>query len=772
MLARVIRNDVLRSKAVTLTTMLFVAAAALLVALAATLVVNLSGAIDTMMTRAKTPHFMQMHAGELDVARMAAFVEGNEHVADFQVLEFLNLDGSQFVFAGSSLAGSVQDNGLSVQSERFDFLLDLDGNAITVSDGQIYVPITYMQDGTARVGDTVSVAGRPLTIAGALRDSQMQPLLSSSKRFLVSSDDFAALEPRGSVEYLIEFRLFDLAALGAFQDAYVAAGLEANGPTITYPFFRVINGLSDGLMIAVILLISVLVIAIAFLCIRFTLLAKIEDDYREIGVMKAIGMRVSDIKRIYLAKYAFIAAAGCLLGYGLSFLFQDALLANIRLYMGESASAAWAPFLGLLGVVLVFVAITGFVYAALGRFHTIPAAEAIRFGVSQDAPSGSKRFRLSANHRLGANAFLGLKDVFVRRKLFTTMLIVLVLSAFIIIMPRSLHNTISSRSFITYMGVGDIDLRLDVQQTDDVSAKTAEIAAALERDGEVAAFVVLTTKALEARASDGSAVRIVVELGDHSVFPLSYAAGRQPTTDHEIALSVLSAREMGKTVGDVVPVVVAGQLRDLTVSGIYSDVTNGGKTAKAAFAADGADTMWSAVGVELSDASLVAEKAAEYAARFGYAKVSGMDDFVSQTYGPTISAVGTASYASTGVSLFITALITLLFMRMLISKDRYTIAVLKSLGFTAADIKTQYLVRSVFVLVAGVLLGTVLANTLGQTLAGAVIASFGASSFAFVVNPLEAYLIAPTLMALSVLLATVFGTLDAGTIQVSESIRE
>jgi putative ABC transport system permease protein len=534
----------------------------------------------------------------------------------------------------------------------------------------------------------------------------------------------------------------------------------------------VINGLSDGLMIAVILLISVLVIAIAFLCIRFTLLAKIEDDYREIGVMKAIGMRVSDIKRIYLAKYAFIAAAGCLLGYGLSFLFQDALLANIRLYMGESASAAWAPFLGLLGVVLVFVAITGFVYAALGRFHTIPAAEAIRFGVSQDAPSGSKRFRLSANHRLGANAFLGLKDVFVRRKLFTTMLIVLVLSAFIIIMPRSLHNTISSRSFITYMGVGDIDLRLDVQQTDDVSAKTAEIAAALERDGEVAAFVVLTTKALEARASDGSAVRIVVELGDHSVFPLSYAAGRQPTTDHEIALSVLSAREMGKTVGDVVPVVVAGQLRDLTVSGIYSDVTNGGKTAKAAFAADGADTMWSAVGVELSDASLVAEKAAEYAARFGYAKVSGMDDFVSQTYGPTISAVGTASYASTGVSLFITALITLLFMRMLISKDRYTIAVLKSLGFTAADIKTQYLVRSVFVLVAGVLLGTVLANTLGQTLAGAVIASFGASSFAFVVNPLEAYLIAPTLMALSVLLATVFGTLDAGTIQVSESIRE
>lgn len=60
---RVIRNDVVKSKAITLTTMLFVAAAAMLVALAAVLVVNLSGAIDTLMPRAQTPHFMQMHAG-------------------------------------------------------------------------------------------------------------------------------------------------------------------------------------------------------------------------------------------------------------------------------------------------------------------------------------------------------------------------------------------------------------------------------------------------------------------------------------------------------------------------------------------------------------------------------------------------------------------------------------------------------------------------------------------------------------------------------------
>ncbi len=769
---RAMRNDVLRSKAITLTTMGFVAAAAMLVALAAILVVNLAGAIDTLMAQAKTPHFMQMHAGDLDRVRLAAFAEQQEAVAEFQAVEFLNVDSALIVFAGGSLAGSVQDNGFSVQSEQFDYLLDMDGNIIQVADGEVYVPLAYVQDGAARVGDTLTVAGKDFTIAGPLRDSQMQPLLSSSKRFLVSPNDFAAIKGFGSVEYLIEFRLHDLAALGAFETAYTAAGLEANGPTITYPLFRMLNGLSDGLMIAVILLVSALVIAIAFLCIRFTLLAKIEEDYREIGVMKAIGLRVADIKKIYLAKYAAIAAAGSLLGFGLSLVVRDALLANIRLYMGESANAALAPLLGIAGVLLVFLAILTYVNGVLNGFRKIPPAQAVRFGISQEKSSGGRRFRLSVNRLLGTNVFLGLKDVLARKKLYATMLAVLVLAAFIIIVPQNLHNTVSAQDFITYMGVGNSDLRIDIQQTDDISGKAAAVAAALANDPAVARSVVLTTKTFTARLDDGSEERIKVELGDHAVFPLTYAKGRTPTSQDEIALSVLHANEMGKQVGDVLPVLIAGQERKLMVSGIYSDVTNGGKTAKAAFADDGADTMWSVINVALADPTLVDEQVVAYAGRFDFAKVSGMDGFIAQTYGSTIGAIGKAAVAAVGVALIITALITLLFMRMLVAKDRYAIAVLKAFGFTNSDIKAQYVARSVFVLSIGILIGTLLANTLGEMLAGALIASFGAASFEFVVNPLSAYLLSPLLMAAVTLLATLAGTLDAGRIRIAEHIKE
>lgn len=769
---RIIRNDISKSKLITLTTMIFVAAAAMLVSLSAILVVNLSGAIDTLMKQAKTPHFMQMHSGAIDIARLKDFVEKNSNVDEYQVLEFLNMDGAQIVIDGKSLADNVQDNGFSTQGEKFDYLLDLDGNVINVSDGEIYVPVGYMKDGTAKIGDKVVVNGKKFTVAGFLRDSQMNSLLASSKRFLVSENDYAAIKDFGSTEYLIEFRLKDLSEIGTFETAYTSAELEANGPTITYPLFKMLNAISDGLMIAVILLVGALVVAIAFMCIRFTLLAKIEDDYREIGVMKAIGLRVSDIKKLYLAKYAAIAAVGSTLGFALSFMFRGMLLENIRLYMGEGEHSSIALFFGIIGMLLVFLAVIAYVSRVLKRFRKISAAEAIRFGALQEKSAGAKHFFLSSNRLLNTNIFLGVKDVFARKSLYTTMLAVLVISTFIIIVPQNLYNTISSKSFITYMGIGSSDIRIDIQQTDNISKKSAEIVRTLERDSSISKHALLTTKTFTAKTENGSEEEIKIELGNHSIFPVEYSIGRAPVAEDEIALSALNADELGKKVGDDLTLAIEGKENNLTVSGIYSDITNGGKTAKAVFHDDSADIMWSIIYAELPDKSLVGEKISEYGDKFGFAKISGIDEYITQTFGSTISSVNKASFAAIIIALMITILVTLLFMKMLIAKDRYPISVMKSLGFTNSDIMAQYMSRAVFVLIIGIILGTFLANTLGEALAGAVISSFGASSFNFTVHPLNAYLLCPLMMIGSVLIATIIGTSSAGKIKISENIKE
>ncbi|KZO00779.1 ABC transporter permease [Pseudobacillus badius] len=768
---RIIGNDILKNKMITLVTMIFVAAAAMLVSLAAILTINLSGALDTLMTKSKTPHFLQMHSGEIDHARLTSFAEQNSNVDEFQVIEFLNIDGSEIILGENSLVDSVQDNGFSTQSEQFDYLLDLDGNIINVSEGELYVPISYMRDNITKVGDKAVISGQEFVVAGFLRDSQMNSTLSASKRFLVSENDYEKMKNLGSIEHLIEFRLKDLSALGEFETAYAAAELEANGPTVTYTLFKMMNALSDGMMIAVILFVSALVVAITFICIRFTLLSKMEDDYHEIGVMKAIGLRISDIKRIYLVKYVAIATVGSVLGFGLSILFKGILLENIRLYMGEAENSSFAILFGIIGILLVLFSILLYVNGVLKHFRKISVVEAIRFGTSQEKSSGAKRFCLNRNWLFNTNIFLGIKDVLTRKKLYATMLAVLVVSSFIIIVPQNLYNTISSKSFTKYMGIGDYDMRIDIQQTPNISEKTDEILKEISNDRAISNYAALTTKIFKAKMEDGTEENLKVELGDHSAFPIAYSEGKAPVQENEIALSSINADELNKKIGERITLVIEGEEKDFSVSGIYSDITNGGKTAKAVFTDKSADIMWSIIIAELSDTSMVDNKTSEYSSKFGYAKISNVDEFVTQTFGSTIRSVETASYAAVAVSLIITVLITLLFMKLLIAKDRTSIAAMKALGFTKSDIRIQYMSRSVFVLIIGIVLGTLLANTLGELLAGAIISSFGADSFKFTVNPLSAYLLCPLMMVCAVLIATIGGTSGAGKIKISENIK-
>lgn len=297
---------------------------------------------------------------------------------------------------------------------------------------------------------------------------------------------------------------------------------------------------------------------------------------------------------------------------------------------------------------------------------------------------------------------------------------------------------------------------------------------ALEHDTAIKNYTVLTTKKFSTIAEDGTAENLKIELGDHTIFPLEYAHGEAPIAPNEVALSVLNARELQKKVGDSLAVVINGEKKNLRVSGIYSDITNGGKTAKAAFSDQSTDSMWSVIYSTMADSSLVADKRAEYAKTFSFAKVSGIDDYIYQTFGTTIHAIEKAARAALVIALLLGVLVTFLFMNMLIAKDQAPIAIMKALGFTNVDIATQYAARSIFVLLLAISMGgTLLANTLGEYLTSTVIASFGgAASFDFMINPLAAYVFCPLALTSVVLLATLFGTSRAGQVKIIEHIKE
>jgi putative ABC transport system permease protein len=256
------------------------------------------------------------------------------------------------------------------------------------------------------------------------------------------------------------------------------------------------------------------------------------------------------------------------------------------------------------------------------------------------------------------------------------------------------------------------------------------------------------------------------------VFPIAYARGRSPRTQNEIALSHLNADALGTEVGDAITVVIDGRPRELTVCGIYSDVTNGGRTAKAVFDESLADVLWSVVAAELVDSAVVDHKVQAYSDRFDFAKVSGIEEFIRQTFGTTIESIRRVSSIAFVVALTISLLVSLLFVRMLVARDRYPIAVLKAVGYTTADIRTQYAIGSILIATLGVLFGTLLANTSGEALARMAIAWFGASSFDFTIDVGFSYFIGPLSMVAVTIAGTLAATRKVATVTIYENIKE
>ncbi len=704
MLKKLIWNDVRQNKLLSAATVFFMAVSAMMLALTVLLCSSLLGAVNGLMEQAQAPDLVQMHTGEISEREIGQFVGEHQEIDQWQICRLLNLDNSEVSLGGYSLLDSTQDNGLCVQSERFDFLLDMDGSRPGVPPGQVYVPVCYRARYELNIGDTMQIGSEELTIAGFLRDAQMNSMMASSKRFLVSEWDYERLKPWGEEEYLIEFLLKNGADANSVHTAYTNQGLPANGPAITKPLIRMMNALSDGTTVFVIFLAAVVVLLVALLCIHFILSIRMERDKREVGMLKALGVGKREIKRLYFSKYVLFSVCGGLLGLGASAVLRGPLDQQIQELYGTSGGGAQSAALALCAVAVV--------------------EAVILFSV---------RHSLKKTDRLSALAALfPVREQKQNRRQYLLISFVSAACTFLMLLPQNLYSTLSSPMFVTYMGIGNADIRMDIRQGADISLTAAQLAAALERDEQVARYAVLQTQSLTAVLSDGTACSLTVEMGDHTIFPVEYSEGTPPILEHEIALSSLNAKELGLSVGDTLPLRIGGEEIRCTVCGIYSDITNGGKTAKMSGRRDHGPVIWSVLYVSLQDPSASA-RWMEYYGQAG-ADVTDIGDYVRDIYGPTLAQIRRASMGARLIAILVAFVVITLFLRLIVERNRDAISLQKALGFISGEISRAYCLKGLLSAAAGVISGLVLGTLLGEGLCGMVLKSLGADSFRFVIR--------------------------------------
>ncbi len=768
-LLRFLANDLSRRKASMLVVFVFIFFSALLAAGGAGMLSGLAGSLRFFFSRAQVPHFVQMHGGEISAGTaedIASWVRENSLLENYQISEMISIDGSSLRFsrADGSEAGSIMDISLVVQNRVFDYLLDMENRIPEPGPGEIGVPVLYAREKGVCIGDTVTLSysgfKRVFRVAALVRDAQMNPAVVHSKRFLMNRKDYRELKQVFPArEHLISFRLGDPSRVDEFSEAWQATELPQGGPAVDYRIFFLLNSISDGIAAIVLMILSLLLLVIAVLCLRFTILGSIEEDYREIGIMKALGMPRGMIRRIFLFKYLFITGLASASGSLASLPFKALLMQNIQLSIGHNPSAVSRYMVPVIAAAVIFLLTLLLLLPVFRRFNRISAVDALRSGSSAEAGI-TGRLPLISCGGIDINIILGLRDIVQRPRLFALPFFVYFFSALIILIPVHFLTTLKGPEFISYMGIGRSDIRIDLRYSRDTEARFKAMKQMLNEDPDVTRHVVLQRSLFTLlqgnKHGDAENSSIVVETGDHSLFPLNYLEGGAPETGEEIAISYLYSRDLEKQIGDSLVLEDDGITRRMRICGIYQDITNGGRTAKALTDGSRNRLLGYTAALDLADGIDPEAKVGEYGRMYPSARVTHLQSYLDQTLGGTIAQLSRITRLSIGMGLIIAVLITALFLRMLAARDAGRIAVMRSIGFSCAAVRLQYLSSALFLLVTGIAAGSLFANTPGQAFVGFLWSFMGAPGISFVIDPLKAYLILPLALLAAVTAAVVF----------------
>ncbi len=726
------------------------------------IVIQLFSAINNLYEKAQPPHFLQMHSGDVEVSLLENLAESDPHVTDWQLMEMLNVDNTQIWVTKPdgvrlSFSDCLIDLGIIRQPEQYDLLLDTNNQRITPARGEIGVPLILLDQYHMEIGDTLTLSdgtfSKELTITSLLRDAQMNSTLCSSTRFLMNEEDLQEVRAHmGTVEYIIEYYFDDPAYASEFQTKYENSGMPKEGQAITYTLLKLVSGLPDLMTVVILILMSLILMLIAALCLRFTILAAMEEEIEDIGILKAIGVSFKEIRKMYLNRYRKLIVVGCVLGCIFAVPVNQMLVSHITSAFGKPSFSILMILFPLIAALLIYLADQAICKRILNRVKQVSVIDTIK-GQAEVKAAGKKdavrKTAAGSVFRLPVDLWMAWKQLLLHKRSWLLMTFVVAAAFCMMLIPTNVLTTFRSPAFITYMGQQKCDMMISVTSTERLAERYANVVSELAGDADVAetaedAFVVRT-----AQNSEGEWENIHITCSESAGSGLQYLEGTAPQQPDEIALSYLNAKKYGVSANDQMTVKKDQTEMTLRVCGVYQDVSNGGYTAKMQVGYDPADVYRYDFLVRFQEGTDVPQKAAAYAETLGTdANVKSMDAFVKQTLSGLTNQFGSVVLVIVLIAVGLMILITALLLLLILIKNRKQTAIQRVTGFSVRDIRKQYLAQTLLASAFGLLLGGIVVLLLGEKAVSAVIGMMGMGmrSLTFITAPWLVYLVFPLIL--------------------------
>ena len=788
---RILKKDLKRKRTMNIILLVFIILATMFMSSGVSNIITVTAALDNYFEMADVPDYWAMSENRSTDKDINGTLENASAIDEFRIEEFVRMSRSNITREGGPLNDSNINQVLVLQSDRdmgINYFLD-DGSILeTVPKGMIYA-VRYTENNMGlKAGDkiTVTIEGvsREFTFAGGFKDAVCGTELIGIKRFIISGEDFDEYMSDETIKntYGGKFLYIHTADLDKtltqiadiFDDFTFSAGTEVLNKA--YIFDMIITGL--------ILVVSIILIIVSFAVLRFTITFTLSEEFREIGVMKAIGIRNIKIRGLYLTKYLAVSVVGAAIGLVFSYPFGKMLMSLST--NSIIISVRNTVFVNIICAVLTAAVILLFCLGCTGRVSKMSPIDAVRNGQTGERFRKKSVMRLGRS-RLGTTAFIAANDIVSSPKRYAVIILTFFLCTSLLIILSNATSSLKSGKLLKYFGQADCHIVTDIGDeamkflTEDGHEKVKnyleDMEQTLAENGMPAEC--MTEYYIYSMIKHGECESKTAILQGTGTTPdmYDYSKGTPPQSSDEIAITTLLAKKLKADIGDTVTVsYTTGETAEYIITALYQAMINQGISMRIYSDCDiNYASASGSAGTQIkftdnpNDKEVLSriEKIKELYPEFSSVKTAG--ETVSDTTGVG-GAIDAVKKMSVVLTMILAALITVLMERSFIAKEQAEIALMKAIGMRNAKIYEQHTLRFFISAAAAVLIAEFLSMPLTKLCFDPIFGSMGLEmGVEYVQAPMEIYAVFPVIVLTATAVSAFLTSLYTGKIKSSDT---
>jgi len=778
MFFRILKKDLKRKKTMNIILLLFVILCSMFAAAAVNNIIAVTGGIEHYFDVADVPDVIVQINGENDAEEKITALPS---VTEVKSEHSLNVFSSKFFkHNGKKLDNFINPAFLISEEEMGIHYFDENNNIIeSVDKGCFYATSPFLQNMDIQKGDEIEleVGDSKLTLKfmGRFKNAVFGTQNSAHPLLIIDSADYEYLDKDEAVHVMNYKHLYvstsDVDSIKELAKSYEEMNVSTRDEKKSIYIY-------DMLTAYIMMAISVILMFTAFVVLRFAIGFTISEEFREIGVMKAVGISNSSIRALYIVKYFAISVIGAVIGFFGSIPLGDMMMKTVseNMVLGSENGSL----MGLVSSAAVVIIILLFCYGCTRRINRLSPIDAVRNGQT------GERFRKKSLMHLGrsklpSTAFLSVNDVISAPKQFSVIVLVFTLCTLLMMLMSNFALTLKSEKILWLFSVPTSEAHIldsetigevlvDMSAHKHIIEDTEKLLAENDMPGKCT--MMISAKS-ETTHNDKKASILFGTIKGNTNDTLRVDEGSAPQKNDEVAMTVSALRDLDAQIGDRITAVIDDKEYEFIITGRFSTFIG-----HSAFLYKDFDLgelpAYSTIGVQIHfdgnpDRETIDRNVEKLKQLIDSDKVYNTSDMINTFTGmsDTLNAIKQMIMILTVI---VTALIVVLMERSFISKEKSEIALMKAVGIPNSSIIAQHTLRFIIVSVLACIISLAVLMPISNVLMNWVCSMIGdVSGIKCDIDPVEIFVICPAILIGVTVIGSFLTALYTKTIKASDT---